>query len=472
MSKDKYSITISNYIKKSNVNQALPEDFIEIGDLRNLFKKRLSEEVSNSFSRLNKIKKADLIKNCGTWQYFAQCKNHPKEKHLIRASFCKERLCPMCQYRRGLKIKKCLLDIVTYMKKDNNYKSSKFLFLTLTIKNCPGEELGETIDKMYSALNVMTKKEEVFKTHMKNGRTIKPLVLGMVKTLEITYSKRNNNFHPHIHILMNVKSGYFNGKNYISQKEFVKLWQKYCDLKYEPIVDIRVVRDKKTGEKNAESAIKETGKYAVKDTDIVILRNNGTINEALTDYVIKIYDEVLKSRKMIIFTGSFLKVKQFLFKSDDLDNIETDNTIESEEALIKHYCKICGAQMTEKIASYNFGYRTYQDITNPKTLEMARQEVLNSRKKAKERIESNKNKAKHDAEEFKKDFKDAAAPIHNNHKDITLVNRESKQDKLNKKLIALGIKPKVDCSSCAIKYGCTYYINNINMTICANYKKS
>lgn len=407
MSEDKHSknISMSNYMGKIDENQALPEDFIETSDYRTVLKKRLSEEISKSFFRLKKFQKSDSIRNCGTWQYFATCKAHPKEIHLIKASFCKERLCPMCQYRRGLKLKKQLLQIIEYMKKDTNYKSSKYVFLTLTVKNCTADKLGETIDMMYHGLAEMVKKEKIFKSSIKNKKKIKPMVLGMIKSLEITFNRKDMTFHPHLHIMMNVKSTYFKSKeHYLTQQQFVELWAKYCKLDYLPNVDVRRVRNKKTGEVDETGAIKEVGKYSVKDTDVLQLRKNGTINEALTDFVVETLDKVLHKRKMINFTGSFLKVRQFLFKDADLEDLSSDDLIE-EDTLRKQYCRICGSEMLERIMSYNFGYRTYEDITSPESLERARKEVLNLRQRAKESIVIKKGKAKHDAEEFKEDMK-------------------------------------------------------------------
>ena len=45
-------------------------------------------------------------------------------------------------------------------------------------------------------------------------------VLGYLRATEVTYSTEHENYHPHLHVLLFVKSSYFTGNNtnYISQE--------------------------------------------------------------------------------------------------------------------------------------------------------------------------------------------------------------------------------------------------------------
>lgn len=65
--------------------------------------KNRSLELSAVYKRLQMDSKAYSIQNCGTYLEFKRFKNNNDFK-LYHANFCKCRLCPMCSWRRSLKI--------------------------------------------------------------------------------------------------------------------------------------------------------------------------------------------------------------------------------------------------------------------------------------------------------------------------------------------------------------------------------
>ena len=54
---------------------------------------------------LKEEKRAERMRYCASWLLFLECienTSHPKQ--LKTAQFCKDRLCPACQWRRSLKV--------------------------------------------------------------------------------------------------------------------------------------------------------------------------------------------------------------------------------------------------------------------------------------------------------------------------------------------------------------------------------
>ncbi|WP_438838182.1 protein rep, partial [Streptococcus pluranimalium] len=179
----------------------------------------------------------------------------------------------------------------------------KFQFLTLTVKNCKGSELRDTIKQMTTAFNKMSR-YKAFDT----------IVKGYIRRVEVTYNDKRDDYHPHIHALLVVPSQYKpSKKEYVNQKEWRDLWAKAMKLDYDPNVDIRLVRNKrKIDEDNTTNgtnkmlvpgfaAVQEISKYQVKPIEVDenlsdLLRSKiyGTLHEALKGVRAVTYGGILK----------------------------------------------------------------------------------------------------------------------------------------------------------------------------------
>ncbi|EAA7344746.1 protein rep [Salmonella enterica] len=176
---------------------------------------------------------------------------------LRSAQFCRVRHCPVCQWRRTLmwqaRFYQALPKIVV------QFPSSRWLFLTLTVRNCAISELGETLTAMNAAFKRMEKRKE-----------LSPLQ-GWIRATEVTRGK-DGSAHPHFHCLLMVPPSWFT-RDYVKQARWVELWRDCLRVNYEPNVDIRTVKTK-TGEAVAnvaeqlQSAVAETLKYSVKPEDM------------------------------------------------------------------------------------------------------------------------------------------------------------------------------------------------------------
>jgi plasmid rolling circle replication initiator protein Rep len=221
---------------------------------------------------------------------------------LRSAKFCRVRHCPVCQWRRSLMWKAKAYKILP--KIASKYPTHRWLFVTLTQKNCPIVDLRETLTQMNKGFERMVK------------RKMFPAV-GWLRSMEVTRG-RDGNAHPHFHCLLMVPASYF-GEGYIKQHEWTQLWRESMRLDYNPIMDIRAV---KKGS-NPSSLIPELIKYCTKETDMVVDH----------EWFLELTSQLHKMRA--IATGGVLK--EYLRELED----EPDDLIgESDDELGEDYGRL------------------------------------------------------------------------------------------------------------------------------------
>ncbi|MBU5206602.1 protein rep [Bacillus safensis] len=266
-------------------------------------------------------KKAEKVCDCAECLAFRR-DNETGRLRLYQAYFCKVRLCPMCAWRRSLKI--AYHNKLIVEEANRQYKPA-WIFLTLTVKNVEGDHLKQTITDMMQGFRKLFQYKKV-----KSG------TLGFFRALEITKNHEENTYHPHFHVLIPVKRSYFTGKSYIKQAEWTNLWKRAMKLDYRPIVHVQRVKGKKGIDAEAiekevreameeQKAILEISKYPVKDTDVI--RGNEVTEENLdTVYYL---DGALASRRLIGYGGILKEIHQELNLMDaeegDLVRIEEDD---------------------------------------------------------------------------------------------------------------------------------------------------
>lgn len=144
----------------------------------------------------------------------------------LRSSrFCRKRHCPVCQWRRSLRWKAKAHQMIPLVVRD--YPKYRWLFVTLTLKNCPITELRKTLTWINESFKRLTK----LKAYP---------AIGWIKSAEVTRG-RDGSAHPHLHILMMVKPSYFK-HNYLSQAKWVELWQQCLRVDYKPVLDVQAIK--------------------------------------------------------------------------------------------------------------------------------------------------------------------------------------------------------------------------------------
>jgi plasmid rolling circle replication initiator protein Rep len=152
------------------------------------------------------------VKKCSEWLEFELSLEESKDTlqlNLLNAQFCRVRHCPVCQWRRSLMWKAKAYKILPQVVAD--YPKYRWLFLTLTVKNCNIKELRLMIDWMNKAFKRLTELKAWS-------------VKGWIKSVEVTKGQDGISAHPHLHILAIVQPSYFS-HGYISQAKWVELWQ-------------------------------------------------------------------------------------------------------------------------------------------------------------------------------------------------------------------------------------------------------
>lgn len=274
-------------------------------------KRRDSEVLSSSYSRLGKQTKAFRVGTCGTILDFARPVTGGVWK-LHAANFCRDRLCPMCSWRRSYKVFGQVSRIMNEIEQEYT-----FLFLTLTVPNSTPEGLSELLDAMNAAWD-----------KLRRTKRFKGSVMGYFKALEVTYnrnrySKSFNTYHPHFHVILAVEKSYF-GRQYISRDEWLQMWQVAMDDFSITQVDIRrCSTNSHDDSKLLSAAVAEVAKYAVKSSDYLFK------NDQMTDDVVSIFSDALHSKRLIAMGGIFLKTHKQL-QLDDVENGDLIN-FDSEE---------------------------------------------------------------------------------------------------------------------------------------------
>ena len=272
-------------------------------------RKESTLDLADSYKRIGSNKYYRVL-DCSTFLEFRLAVDSSLK--LSNANFCKVRLCPMCSWRRSLKIFGQVSRVMDHVEEHYNYK---YIFLTLTVKNCYGEDLKDTLDLMTKSFNTMTRR-----------KAFKQAVKGYFRSLEITYNKDEDTYHPHFHLILAVNDSYFNDpKYYLSQESWTSLWQSCLKVDYTPIVDVR--RIKADDNQGFGKAVAETAKYTVKADDFLIRDKKGNIKENLTDEVVETLDYALHRKRLTSFGFIFKEVhrKLNLDNAEDGDLTNTDN---------------------------------------------------------------------------------------------------------------------------------------------------
>ena len=187
-------------------------------------------------------RRADTVQTCGTHPIFERHAS-PEGPYMTlkSANFCRDRLCPLCQWRRSLKLGAQCRAVVAEAdrrKIARDRAAWRWVMLTLTQRNVDGPDLGTEIDRIHAAVRVLTKSPRW-----------RAAVRGWLRVTEVTRNNDYNSpnygtYHPHLHILIAVPRRYFRGADYIPAAEWRAMWRTYMHLDYDPDIDVRVVTAK------------------------------------------------------------------------------------------------------------------------------------------------------------------------------------------------------------------------------------
>lgn len=312
--------------KKFKVDNLLLSDLFEM----------LSEREDNTKYFL---KRSARLADCSTRLFFNR---YEKGLKLIHGSSCRVRLCPVCGWRRSLKIQanfKKILESMDLTKYD-------FIVMTLTCRNCWEDDLSSTIDRLLEGYRLLCK-----------DKFFRSAVLGTYRGLEVTrnhdrykfdYFKNSKgkkykkykvdkttgsyidnpwygSYHPHLHCILCVDKSYCKSSKYISRDRMLDMWRKYYGDDKITQLDMRFItprkKDLSVSSSMAEiimSGVVEVAKYTVKSDDILSSSDAGLDYDMSMDTV-KCLDQALARRRLVSFGGLLRDIHRQLKLDDEID---------------------------------------------------------------------------------------------------------------------------------------------------------
>nr|CRY97096.1 hypothetical protein [uncultured prokaryote] len=223
---------------------------------------------------------------------------------LRTAWFCRVRLCPVCQWRRSLKIYGQAVQIIRATQQQR--PRTAWIMLTLTVRNVDGWDLPAALDDMTAAWHRLLKTKDW-----------QQIALGALRATEVTHNLKPDGssydtYHPHYHVLIAVDERYFHSRHYLSREKWAQLWQDCARLEYKPQVWVSRVRG------TSEAALAEVAKYATKPAEYIIPDDLDMMQQTI--YVL---DKALHKRRLMAWSGLLKQVHHDLH----LDDAETGDLI-------------------------------------------------------------------------------------------------------------------------------------------------
>lgn len=322
----------------------------------------LMQEVQERGNKTISERTVERVQDCASYMEFLRgIETNPesfsqgKEKKIVTTgNFCGNRFCPVCSKTKAKKDAIRLRSMTAKLEEQNQ----RFIFVTLTVPNCKGADLGSTLTTMNDAFNRYIKLKQF------NG-----IFNGYVKKVEVTYnsdknSKAYDTYHPHFHVLFAVDNSYFNGRNYITHDKWLKKWQQVMKDPTISQVNVKSIPKNKVGD-----SILELSKYIAKDSDYLH-----------STEVFETFYNSLKGRRMLTYGGCFKdllkeyedgKLDDFTFKStvEVIDYLRSVWNIKDYDTKSLDISKFTPEQVNEiNSLLIKRGYVLYQDSITQKWL--------------------------------------------------------------------------------------------------------
>ena len=210
-----------------------------------------SDQIANNYRGSEFQRYAERMDDCAQFLAFGLVPNADEGAYQLKlrtARFCRVRTCMVCSWRRSLMYKARAFKALPKVLAD--FPKARFLFVTLTLKNCPVSELRESILHLNKSYARLVKLRDF-------------PALGYIKTVEVTRGRKGD-AHPHLHILMMVKPSFFS-HGYIKKKEWCAWWKRAAKVDYTPIIDVQAINAKDS----PLGLLAEVVKYQTKPNDLI-----------------------------------------------------------------------------------------------------------------------------------------------------------------------------------------------------------
>ena len=310
------------WAERKQQNMVLSDMYLELHDM-------------NPDSRVFSHEKIGRVADCGRTLLVGV--DEQGKKKLVQAYFCKDRLCPVCNWRKSLLLFHQTQQQANWISSNTQPPARQhwhveYLFLTLTIVNTQN-----TPDALTNALDALQNgfRRVINGKAGKLSHKLTKTLLGASRAIEITYNTRTDTLHPHIHAILAVKSSYFCKALHqrLTRTEWRQLWQEACGLDYLPQCDCKRID-------NTARGVAECSKYPVKVLSVINryekLQHDSYTNARTNDARAKLLRAVESislasyKRRFIEVYGCFRAARRMLKQQDidtaDLAHVSDDRT--------------------------------------------------------------------------------------------------------------------------------------------------
>lgn len=269
-------------------------------------RKRDGDRLADLFRRGGRADLGDKVFSCCPWLKVSR--SGRGDRWRVETVSCSVRECPMCNARDAAKRAARLSQAVALVQA--RFPSARWIFLTLTVRNCPVGELRETIQAMNVSWQRLIKRRELRR------------VIGWSRSVEVTRGK-DGLAHPHSHVLLCVPPSYF-AADYITKHRWIELWRDCARLDYDPSLDVKAVKKASGDDVGVSSGmiaeVTKAAGYSVKPSEV----------EDDPSWMVELHEQQSKLR--FFSTGGHVKdaLKELGLSDDDDDD---GDDVSSEDVL-------------------------------------------------------------------------------------------------------------------------------------------
>lgn len=284
--------------------------------------KNIANAIVDKFLAAGLHSSADKIANCSSNLLVSHCRQGHFE---IKAGFrCKQRFCPRCNSIKSANVNRETVAAVESLQRE--YPGLCLYSVTFTLPTRLVKETVATLDRLNKAFNRMLRRRKFANS-----------LLGTFRGTHIKCDPVNGLVNIHIHSLFAFKST-FHSRNYISQAQWLEIWQESFQDYSITHVHVKKVR---TSVKHATLA-EAAGSIAWYATNFTDLFESPDLYEMPLAFIRTLYS-ALDGRKLHFFTGKLNKARPEKQAVPHLD----------------HTCRTCSSATEESVHQWNHQTKTY-----------------------------------------------------------------------------------------------------------------
>ena len=242
--------------------------------------RRQCEAVARKLYRAGLRRRAEAIHACGTQICYYACKECG-QIHVSSTERCRDRLCPLCNWRLSIKHYAELAETLRALDPDGHHQTVGMI--KVTVRNPWITDLADTLDEMARGGKRMIQ-----------SKAWREMVDGYVRAIEVKEGARAGYYHPHYHYLVICRPGYEPGT---ANGVIANLWQRCMRLDYIPVCDAKNAYCNNAGggdEGALLAAALECSKYVAKSSDLLRMTDRDIVQVA----------DAIAGRRLIVYGGS------------------------------------------------------------------------------------------------------------------------------------------------------------------------